>query len=100
MPQAVLDALKPEAVVPAMLVLVAQDAPSRTILCAGAGTFEAAHITMTNGVWIGGDAQAPERLLARLSEVTERSGDSVPRDASAQGTNEVSQALKNAARGA
>ncbi len=100
MPQAVLDALKPEAVVPAMLVLVAQEAPSRTILCAGAGTFEAAHITMTQGAWIGGDAQAPERLLERLAEVTDRSGDIVPKDASAQGTNEVGLAMKNAARGA
>ena len=45
----VLDALKPEAVVPAMLVLSAQDAPTRTILCAGAGAFEAAHITLTGG---------------------------------------------------
>ncbi len=59
LPQAVLDALQPEAVVPAMLVLVAQEAPSRTILCAGAGVFEAAHITLTQGAWIGGDAQAP-----------------------------------------
>lgn len=100
MPQAVLDALKPEAVVPAMLVLVAQEAPSRTILCAGAGTFEAAHITMTHGAWVGGDAQAPERLLERLSEVTDRRGDSVPEDASAQGTNEVTQAMKNIAHGA
>jgi NAD(P)-dependent dehydrogenase (short-subunit alcohol dehydrogenase family) len=100
MPQAVLDALKPEAVVPAMLVLVAQEAPSRTILCAGAGTFEAAHITMTHGTWVGGDEQAPERLLERLSEVTDRRGDSVPEDASAQGTNEVTQAMKNIAHGA
>ena len=45
MPQEVLDALKPEAVVPAMLVLAHESAPTRTILCAGAGTFEAAHIT-------------------------------------------------------
>ena len=38
MPAQVLAALKPEAVVPAMLVLVGQDAPTRTILCAGAGS--------------------------------------------------------------
>ena len=98
LPQAVLDALKPEAVVPAMLVLVAQDAPSRTILCAGAGVFEAAHITLTPGAWIGADAQAPERLLERLADVTDRTGEIVPKDGSAQGTNEVGQALKHAAR--
>jgi len=100
LPQSVLDALQPEAVVPAMLVLVAHDAPSRTILCAGAGVFEAAHITLTRGAWIGGDAQAPERLMGRLGEVTDRTGEVVPKDGSAQSTNELSQALKNAARSA
>ena len=100
LPQAVLDALQPEAVVSAMLVLVAQEAPSRTILCAGAGVFEAAHITLTQGAWIGGDAQAPERLMDRLGEVTDRTGEIVPRDGSAQSTNELSQALKNATRSA
>ncbi len=93
MSPAVLDALKPEAVVPAMLVLVAQDAPSRTILCAGAGTFEAAHITMTHGVFIGGGADAPEQLAARLADVTDRQGDQVPQSGSAQGTNEVTKAM-------
>ena len=37
MPEAVLAALKPEAVVPAMLVLAHESAPTRTTLCAGAG---------------------------------------------------------------
>jgi NAD(P)-dependent dehydrogenase (short-subunit alcohol dehydrogenase family) len=97
MPQAVLDALQPEAVVPAMLVLVSQDAPTRTTLCAGAGTFEAAHITMTSGVWIGTDAQAPERLAEQLVQVTDRTGDSVPQSGAAQGTNEVGKAMQNIA---
>ena len=98
MPQAVLEALKPEAVVPAMLVLAAQDAPTRTILCAGAGTFEAAHITMTNGAFIGIDADAPEQLAARLAEITDRTGEQVPQSGSAQGTNEVGKAMAAAGR--
>ncbi|MCX7247226.1 MAG: SDR family NAD(P)-dependent oxidoreductase [Burkholderiales bacterium] len=98
MPQAVLDALQPQAVVPAMLVLVSKDAPTRTTLCAGAGTFEAAHITMTSGVWIGTDANAPERLAEQLAQVTDRTGDSVPQSGAAQGTNEVGKAMQNAAR--
>src|SRR5690606_21764364 len=44
MPPPILELLKPEAVVPAMLVLAHESAPNRTILCAGAGTFAAAHI--------------------------------------------------------
>jgi NAD(P)-dependent dehydrogenase (short-subunit alcohol dehydrogenase family) len=96
MPEEVLNALKPEAVVPAMLVLVGQDAPSRAILCAGAGTFEAAHITLTQGAWIGLDADAPEQLAARLAEVTDRQGEIVPQSGAAQGSNEVGKAMANA----
>ena len=93
MPDEVLAALKPESVVPAMLVLAHDSAPTRTILCAGAGTFEAAHITLTQGVYVGTGADAPERLAACLAEVTDRSGEQVPASGAAQGTNEVAQAM-------
>ncbi|WP_294764821.1 SDR family NAD(P)-dependent oxidoreductase [uncultured Rhodoferax sp.] len=93
MPPQVLEALKPEAVVPAMLVLVAEDAPTRTTLCAGAGSVEAAHITLTQGAWIGLDAQAPEALAAQWSQVLARDGDTVPQSGAAQGTQEVARAM-------
>ncbi len=93
MSEAVLGALKPEAVVPAMLVLVAQDAPTRTILCAGAGSVEAAHITLTQGDWIGLGHGAPERLAAQLDVVRDRTGEAVPADGSAQGSLEVGRAM-------
>ncbi len=98
MPEAVLQALKPEAVVPAMLVLASSDAPNRSILCAGAGHFEAAHITLTSGAWIGIDAQAPERLAQRLADVTGRAGETVPQSGSAQGAQEVAQAMARLAK--
>ena len=50
MPEAVLRLLEPGAVTPGLLALVAEDAPTRTILCAGAGSFERAHVTLTQGV--------------------------------------------------
>ncbi|MBN8746156.1 Putative short-chain type dehydrogenase/reductase [Xylophilus ampelinus] len=93
MPQDVLEALRPEAVVPAMLVLAAESAPTRTILCAGAGTFEAAHITLTQGAYIGLAADTPEQLAARLQEVTDRNGEQVPQSGAAQGANEVGKAM-------
>jgi len=93
MPQDVLEALRPEAVVPAMLVLAAESAPTRTILCAGAGTFEAAHITLTQGAYIGLAADTPEQLAARLQEVTDRNGGQVPQSGAAQGANEVGKAM-------
>jgi NAD(P)-dependent dehydrogenase (short-subunit alcohol dehydrogenase family) len=93
MSQAVLDALKPEAVVPAMLVLVSEQAPSRTILCAGAGNVEAAHISLTQGSWVGLDGQSPERLAEHLSQVLNREGDMVPQSGAAQGAHEVGRAV-------
>ena len=93
MPEPVLDALKPEVVVPALLWLASADAPSRAIACAGAGTFAAAHVTMTRGVHLGSAADVPERLAAAWGRVSDRSGDSVPANAAAQGTNEVTQAM-------
>ncbi len=94
MPQAVLDALEPQAVVPAMLVMACQDAPTRAVLCAGAGGFEAAHVTMTQGVYLGTGADTPERLLAALDEVRDRAGETVPMSGSEQGTLEVGKAMK------
>lgn len=96
MPEAVLAALKPEAVVPALLVLASTDAPNRTILCAGAGTFEAAHITLTGGLWLGMGDDVPEQLAQRLTQVCDRSGEAVPQSGAAQGTQEVGKALSQA----
>jgi NAD(P)-dependent dehydrogenase (short-subunit alcohol dehydrogenase family) len=94
MPEAVLKALEPEAVVPAMLVMASEDAPNRTILCAGAGSFEAAHITLTPGVHLGLSDDTPERLAAALAQVSDRHGETVPLSGSAQGTLEVGKAME------
>ena len=93
MPEEVLAALQPEAVVPAMLVLAHESAPTRTILCAGAGSFEAAHITLTQGIHLGMGPTVPEQLAERLAEVTARDGEQVPASGAAQGTLEVGKAL-------
>jgi hypothetical protein len=88
-PPDMLQAFGPEAVVPAMLVLASQDAPTRTTLCAGAGAFEAAHITLTHGVYVGTAADADEQLAARLPQVLDRMQDTVPGGGNAQGENEL-----------
>ena len=95
----VLRALQPEAVVPAMLVLASADAPTRTTLCAGAGSFEAAHITMTQGAWIGIDASADVRLQQHLAEVLDRTNETVPGSGSAQGQHEVGRAMAMLGKG-
>jgi NAD(P)-dependent dehydrogenase (short-subunit alcohol dehydrogenase family) len=95
MPAPVLEALKPEAVVPAMLVLVAENAPTRTILCAGAGSVEAAHITMTSGSWIGLGDEAPERLQAAMAQVIDSSQSTFPASGASQGMHEVARAMEH-----
>jgi NAD(P)-dependent dehydrogenase (short-subunit alcohol dehydrogenase family) len=84
-PADMLPAFGPHNVVPAMLVLASEGAPTRTTLCAGAGGFEAAHITLTQGVYIGDGPDAPEQLAARLAEVTDRAGEVVPAAAPCRG---------------
>ena len=96
MPPEVLARLAPEAVTPGVIYLVSQDAPTRAILCAGAGAFERAHITMTQGVHIGTGPDAAEQVAARFDEISDRSGETVPDSGSAQGTNEVARALRGA----
>jgi NAD(P)-dependent dehydrogenase (short-subunit alcohol dehydrogenase family) len=83
------EAFGPEAVVPAMLVLASQEAPTRTTLCAGAGGFEAANITLTQGVHVGIGPHAPEALLEKLDAVRDRRGETVPASGSEQGANEM-----------
>lgn len=88
-PPDMLQAFGPEAVVAAMLVLAAQDAPTRTTLCAGAGGFEAAHVTLTQGAYVGTGPDAPERLQAALAQVRDRRGETVPASGADQGANEM-----------
>jgi NAD(P)-dependent dehydrogenase (short-subunit alcohol dehydrogenase family) len=95
-PPDMLEQFGPENVVPAMLVLAHENAPTRTTLCAGAGAFEAAHVTLTPGAFVGTGPAADERLAERLAEVTAREGETVPGSGAAQGTNEL--ALARAGR--
>ena len=93
MPQAVLDALKPAAVTPGLLYLVSEDAPTRVILNAGAGTFERAYVTMTKGVHIGTPDDAAEQVAAQFEAISSRDDEVVPESGSEQGRNEVGQAM-------
>ena len=94
MPEAALNLLQPEAVTPGLLALVAEDAPTRAILCAGAGAFERAHITLTQGVFVGLPDDAPEQVALQLDALSDREGESVPASGNAQGTLEIGKAMR------
>ena len=93
LPPALLAAMEPAAVSPAMLVLAGEQAPNRSILCAGAGSFEAAHITLTQGLHLGHGPSVPEQLAEQLPTVCAREGESVPQSGAEQGQRELQKSM-------
>ncbi len=93
LPEPVKALMQPEMVSPALLKLVGDDAPTRAILCAGAGHFERAYVTLTAGDYIGGGEDAGERLLERWDAVSDRAHESVPDAGMAQLQQEVAAAM-------
>ncbi|RZJ46321.1 MAG: SDR family NAD(P)-dependent oxidoreductase [Brevundimonas sp.] len=85
-----LKGLSTDLVSPGVVALAAESAPTRTILLAGAGAFEQAHITMTRGIYLGDAPDAADRIDARWSRISDRSGETVPDSGAAQYTHEVS----------
>jgi NAD(P)-dependent dehydrogenase (short-subunit alcohol dehydrogenase family) len=92
LPAEQLEMLRPELVSPAVLALVSEDAPTRAILCAGAGSFEIANITLTEGIHIAEDPPSAETLLARWAEVADRTGEAVPKQGFIQSQCELKKA--------
>jgi NAD(P)-dependent dehydrogenase (short-subunit alcohol dehydrogenase family) len=61
-PEKAFDLMTPETVTPAVLYLVSQDAPTRTILAAGAGGYAVAKIVETDGIYLDDADQTPEAI--------------------------------------
>src|SRR5512139_3062008 len=93
MPQVVLDKLAPSAVTPGLLYLVSEDAPTRVILNAGAGTFARSYVTMTLGTHIGTGADADDQVAAQFEAISSRDEEVVPESGAEQGRNEVGKAM-------
>ncbi len=70
--------LGPEKVSPGLLALVREDAPSRAILCAGAGHFATANITLTAGAYVGSGPSIAQDVVRSWSRISEREGEVVP----------------------
>jgi NAD(P)-dependent dehydrogenase (short-subunit alcohol dehydrogenase family) len=78
LPQANLDLLDPALVSPALLALAGEDAPTRSILCAGAGHFARARVTLSHGHYVGGGVDAAGRVLAAWNEISDPTGETAP----------------------
>jgi NAD(P)-dependent dehydrogenase (short-subunit alcohol dehydrogenase family) len=73
-----LSLLDPALVSPGLLALVGEDAPTRAILCAGAGHFARAHVTLTQGSYIGSGADAGVQVIRHWDAISDRDGEIVP----------------------
>lgn len=85
--------LAPEHVSPGLLPLVCDTAPSRVILCAGAGHFARANVTLTNGVQI--DDERGDGLISKWEAISDRTNELVPDRGFVQAEREILSALRN-----
>jgi NAD(P)-dependent dehydrogenase (short-subunit alcohol dehydrogenase family) len=92
LPQEQLALLRPELVSPAVLALVSEAAPTRAIVCAGAGGFELANISLTQGIHLADAALSAETLLVQWAQVADRNGEFIPEQGFDQSRHELSKA--------
>ena len=92
LPDTSLDLLDPALVSPGLLALVGEDAPTRAILCAGAGHFARASVTLSQGRHIGGATDAGEQVVAHWNIISDRASEIVPEYGFVQAEREVASA--------
>ena len=73
MPPEMLGLLTAESVTAAALVLCDEGAPTRTILCAGAGGYAKAGMYETDGIFLAQAEQNPEAIIAQWDELSDPS---------------------------
>jgi NAD(P)-dependent dehydrogenase (short-subunit alcohol dehydrogenase family) len=78
LPEASLKTLDPALVSPALLALVGDNAPTRAIVCAGAGHFACASVTLSQGKYLGAGDETAQRVIEQWQEISDRSGELVP----------------------
>lgn len=84
--------LDPMLVSPALIALVGNAAPSRTILCTGAGHVAQARIALTEGIWIGDRHDAADQIAANLEKIGDLTGAIVPASGAEQPIRELASA--------
>ena len=85
-------ALDAQRVSPIVVALVSERAPTKQIVLAGAGSFEQANITMTQGIYLPDRELTAERILEQWSHLTDREDELVPARGSDQYQFEVARA--------
>lgn len=84
--------LEPAFVSPGLLALVEENAPTRAILCAGAGHFARANVTLTGGQYIGQNEGAGAVVIQSWNTISDRNGEIVPEYGFVQAEREIASA--------
>ena len=71
LPSSVLDLMTAESVSAGALVLCDETAPTRTILCAGAGGYAIASMYETDGIFMPKESQNPDEIVAKWDELSD-----------------------------
>lgn len=71
LPQQVLELLGPETIAPGALFMVSDDAPTKTILGAGAGVFAVSQMVESRGIFLPEQARTPEVVAERWDEIAD-----------------------------
>jgi len=87
--------LDPALVSPGLLALVGDDAPTRSILCAGAGHFSTHALRCRRGRQIGATEDAGEQVIAHWQEISDPTDEITP----AYGFTQVERELQSAGIG-
>lgn len=72
-PPEILDMMTPESITAALLFLVGEDAPSRSIISCAAGGYARGYVVETDGIYLPPDEQTPENIAARWDEISDTS---------------------------
>ncbi len=73
LPPQALGLMRPEAITPAVEFLLSEDAPTRTIMGAGAGSFAVIKVMETEGINLAQSDWTPDAIAAHFAEIGDMS---------------------------
>ncbi|WP_339744594.1 SDR family NAD(P)-dependent oxidoreductase [uncultured Maricaulis sp.] len=73
-PEEALKLMTVESVSAGLVYLVSDDAPSRLVLCAGAGGYAATRVYETDGIYLPPEQQTPEHVAANIEAIIDPAG--------------------------
>src|ERR1700736_1130513 len=71
LPPQALALMKPEAITPAVLYLLSEDAPTRTIMGAGAGSFAVVKVMESEGINLAQSDWTPDAIAAHFADISD-----------------------------